>query len=191
MLQQVWYLLNCKHLDWPILFFHFKINWQFICVCSKNLKSKCAIKLGATKDTREIFRLSGLFLCSPGEIQCAIMARTDPSFDIPLLGLSSDLIKRFLHCSYEQFICLYFFQIVLHVSCLPPRQCSIRKCPFKREFGHQDIFCEAVDGGRAAIISTRVRTVLPEYLPEKKHCRNTGNEDNLLRKYIFINVAYY
>ena len=78
-------------------------------MCSRDLKSKCAIRLGATKDTREIFSLSALFLCCLCEIQCAIMARTDPSFDMPLLEFSSDLSKRFLHCSCEQFICLSFF----------------------------------------------------------------------------------
>lgn len=75
-------------------------------MCSRDLKSKRAIKLGATKDTREIFSLSALFLCCLCEIQCAIMARTDPSLDMPLLEFSSDLSKSFLHCSCEQFICL-------------------------------------------------------------------------------------
>lgn len=50
-------------------------------LCSRDLKSKRAIKLKATKDTTEIFSLSALFLCCLCEIQCAIMARTDPSFD--------------------------------------------------------------------------------------------------------------
>lgn len=56
---------------WTALFFfpyHSKINWQRVYMCCRDLKSKCAIRLRAAKDTREIFSLSALFLCCLCEI---------------------------------------------------------------------------------------------------------------------------
>lgn len=134
-------------------------------MCSRDVKSKRAIRLGATKDTREIFSLSTLFLCCLCEIQCAIMARTDPSFDMPLLEFSSDLSKRFLHCSCEQFICLYFFQIVLLVYCLSSRQqLSIQAIySYTGGLGLQEVFCGGDDGGvRASVRPARDRSALHE-----------------------------
>lgn len=71
----------------------------------------------------------------------------------------SDLSKRLLHCC-EQFICLYFFQVVLHVYCVLSRQCSIRT---NLGFGHQEILYEAGNGGRRpAMRPAHVRTLLLE-----------------------------
>lgn len=109
--------------------YHSKIKWQQVHMPSRDLKSKCAISLGASKDTREIFSLSALFLCCLCEIECAITARTDPSFDMSLQKLSSGFNKGFLHCCCEKFICPYFFQVVLLLYCLPSKQLSTKTVP--------------------------------------------------------------